>query len=178
MIGSCKRALYALSLLASLAVVPPALAQDDESDWDESALDEMDSGDTADAESTLGNDEGEAASEESQADAASGTEQAAPRDTPCGEPPPGADPTDLECVDVGANPAHGRDFEWVNHKDVRDKRGSHCVYRSTVSDHRYDPGQGDPDNGIPPGTPFEDLPADWTDPESGATKADFEPMCD
>lgn len=173
MMGYCKHVLYALCLLGSLAVAPPAPAQDDE-DWAESSLDEMD----AEAAQDAGNDEGEAASEDSQVDAASGTEHAAPRDTPCGEPPPGADPNDLECLDVGVNPAHGRDFEWVNHKDVRDKRGSHCVYRSTVSDHRYDPGQGDPDNGIPPGTPFEDLPADWTDPDSGASKADFEPMCD
>ena len=25
----------------------------------------------------------------------------------------------------------------------------------------YDPAVGDPDNGIAPGTPFEDLPDDW-----------------
>ena len=34
--------------------------------------------------------------------------------------------------------------------------------------------EGDPDNGIDPGTPFEDLPDDWTCPECGAGKEDFE----
>ncbi len=28
----------------------------------------------------------------------------------------------------------------------------------------YDPALGDPDNGIKPGTPFEDLPDDWVCP--------------
>jgi rubredoxin len=38
----------------------------------------------------------------------------------------------------------------------------------------YDPEVGDPDQDIPPGTPFEDLPEDWTCPDCGATKEDFE----
>ena len=37
----------------------------------------------------------------------------------------------------------------------------------------YDPNLGDPANGIAPGTPFKDLPDDWTCPECGATKAEF-----
>ena len=49
-------------------------------------------------------------------------------------------------------------------------------YRCAVCSHVYDPAEGDPDTGIPPGTPFEALPADWACPECGATKADFEPM--
>lgn len=40
----------------------------------------------------------------------------------------------------------------------------------------YDPAQGDPDNGIEPGTAFEDLPDDWTCPDCGAAKSEFEPM--
>ena len=40
----------------------------------------------------------------------------------------------------------------------------------------YDPELGDPDNGIPPGTPFEELPDDWTCPWCGAPKEDFEPV--
>ena len=39
----------------------------------------------------------------------------------------------------------------------------------------YDPDEGDPDGGIPPGTPFEDIPDDWFCPVCGARKADFEP---
>jgi rubredoxin len=37
----------------------------------------------------------------------------------------------------------------------------------------YDPEEGDPDSGIAPGTPFEDIPDDWMCPICGATKADF-----
>lgn len=40
----------------------------------------------------------------------------------------------------------------------------------------YDPALGDPDNGIPPGTAFEDLPDDWTCPDCGAEKSEFEPV--
>ena len=40
----------------------------------------------------------------------------------------------------------------------------------------YDPEIGDPDNGIAPGTAFEDLPEDWTCPVCGAGKALFSPV--
>lgn len=33
--------------------------------------------------------------------------------------------------------------------------------------YRYNPVVGDPDFGIPPGTPFDDLPQDWECPECG-----------
>lgn len=42
----------------------------------------------------------------------------------------------------------------------------------------YDPGDGDPDGGIPPGTAFEDIPETWFCPVCGARKADFEPYDD
>jgi rubredoxin len=38
----------------------------------------------------------------------------------------------------------------------------------------YNPGQGDPDNGIPPGTAFASLPDSWVCPICGAGKDDFE----
>ena len=37
----------------------------------------------------------------------------------------------------------------------------------------YDPEVGDPDNGIAPGTAFEDLPEDWVCPICGVGKEDF-----
>jgi len=37
----------------------------------------------------------------------------------------------------------------------------------------YDPAEGDPDNGVEPGTPFEELPEDWVCPICGATKDMF-----
>jgi rubredoxin len=49
-------------------------------------------------------------------------------------------------------------------------------YRCSVCSHVYDPAEGDPDTGIPPGTPFEALPEDWCCPECGATKDQFEEM--
>ena len=43
-----------------------------------------------------------------------------------------------------------------------------------VCTYEYDPAVGDPDNGIAPGTAFEDLPDDWKCPFCGAPKAVFE----
>ena len=37
----------------------------------------------------------------------------------------------------------------------------------------YDPEAGDPDNGIAPGTPFENLPEDWVCPVCGLCKEVF-----
>jgi rubredoxin len=37
----------------------------------------------------------------------------------------------------------------------------------------YDPAEGDKDNGITPGTSFENIPAGWTCPLCGAAKSDF-----
>ena len=38
----------------------------------------------------------------------------------------------------------------------------------------YDPAEGDPDNGVEAGTPFEKIPEDWVCPVCGATKDMFE----
>lgn len=37
----------------------------------------------------------------------------------------------------------------------------------------YDPANGDPDNGVAPGTPWEQVPADWVCPLCGAGKDQF-----
>ncbi len=47
-------------------------------------------------------------------------------------------------------------------------------YVCTVCGYVYDPGVGDPDNGVTAGTKFEDLPDDWVCPVCGAPKEDFE----
>lgn len=49
-------------------------------------------------------------------------------------------------------------------------------YRCTVCDWVYDPKVGDPDSGIAPGTPFEEIPDDWSCPLCGVSKEDFEPV--
>ncbi|SKA80020.1 rubredoxin [Desulfobaculum bizertense] len=47
-------------------------------------------------------------------------------------------------------------------------------YVCTLCGYVYDPEQGDPDNGVAPGTSFDDLPDDWVCPICGAPKTDFE----
>ena len=45
-------------------------------------------------------------------------------------------------------------------------------YICTVCEYIYDPELGDPENGIAPGTSFEDLPDDWVCPLCGVGKED------
>ena len=46
-------------------------------------------------------------------------------------------------------------------------------YECGVCGYIYDPTLGDPDNGVPPGTPFEKLPDEWRCPLCGADKSVF-----
>jgi rubredoxin len=48
-------------------------------------------------------------------------------------------------------------------------------FRCVICDYIYDPAEGDPGNGIDPGTAFDDLPDDWCCPLCGADKSNFEP---
>ena len=48
-------------------------------------------------------------------------------------------------------------------------------YLCDVCGYVYDPENGDPDNGIPPGTPFDELPADWVCPMCFVGKNMFSP---
>jgi len=47
-------------------------------------------------------------------------------------------------------------------------------YECQVCGYVYDEDVGDPDNGVPPGTKWEELPDDWVCPVCGATKDQFE----
>jgi len=47
-------------------------------------------------------------------------------------------------------------------------------YECSVCGYIYDPELGDPDSDVAPGTPFEELPADWVCPLCGAGKDEFE----
>lgn len=49
-------------------------------------------------------------------------------------------------------------------------------YECGACGYIYDPAKGDPDNGIKPGTAFEDLPDDWKCPLCGMAKSVFEPV--
>jgi flavin reductase (DIM6/NTAB) family NADH-FMN oxidoreductase RutF/rubredoxin len=52
----------------------------------------------------------------------------------------------------------------------KDKTGK---YICSVCQYIYDPQKGDPDSGVKPGTPFEELPDDWVCPVCGAEKSAF-----
>lgn len=47
-------------------------------------------------------------------------------------------------------------------------------YVCVVCGFIYDPAMGLPDDGIPAGTPFEAIPDDWSCPDCGVSKSDFE----
>ena len=49
-------------------------------------------------------------------------------------------------------------------------------YICTVCQWVYDPAIGDPDNGVEPGTAWEDVPDDWLCPECGVPKDLFEEL--
>jgi len=49
-------------------------------------------------------------------------------------------------------------------------------WECTACGYIYDPEQGDPEHGISPGTPFEDLAEDWVCPQCGVGKEFFQKM--
>lgn len=49
-------------------------------------------------------------------------------------------------------------------------------WQCIICGYIYDPALGDPDNGINPGTSFEELPEEWLCPECGAEKDQFEKL--
>jgi len=62
----------------------------------------------------------------------------------------------------------GETAAWFNNKQEVDAMKYECV-----CGYVYDPEVGDPDNGIAPGTAFEDLPEDWVCPVCGMEKDAF-----
>jgi rubredoxin len=51
-------------------------------------------------------------------------------------------------------------------------------YVCQVCGYVYDPETGDPDSGIKPGTPFEEIPDDWVCPLCGVDKSQFDILPD
>lgn len=49
-----------------------------------------------------------------------------------------------------------------------------CKWMCVVCGYIYDEALGVPEEGIAPGTRWEDVPDTWTCPDCGATKEDFE----
>ncbi len=58
-------------------------------------------------------------------------------------------------------------------KEKQEVKSTMDKYECKVCGYIYDPEQGDPENGIEPGTPFEKLPDDWVCPMCGADKSEF-----
>ena len=48
-------------------------------------------------------------------------------------------------------------------------------YVCDICGYVYDPELGDPDNGVAPGTPWEEVPEDWTCPLCRVRKDQFGP---
>jgi rubredoxin len=49
-------------------------------------------------------------------------------------------------------------------------------YVCRVCGYVYDPSVGDPSTGVPAGTAWEDVPADWVCPACGVGKDQFDPQ--
>ena len=54
------------------------------------------------------------------------------------------------------------------------RKQSQRTWMCVVCGYIYDEAQGVPEEGIAPGTSWEDVPDTWTCPDCGATKDDFE----
>ena len=66
-------------------------------------------------------------------------------------------------------------WDLVDWKQVAER----CIprrWKCTACDYVYDPAKGDPETGIAPGTPFEEIPDDWACPLCGLAKDAFRPM--
>jgi len=46
-------------------------------------------------------------------------------------------------------------------------------WRCIICGYIYDPDEGDEENDIEPGVPFDDLPPEWTCPDCGAGQDEF-----
>jgi rubredoxin len=63
---------------------------------------------------------------------------------------------------------------YIKDERIEKKEGKKMdKYVCNVCGYVYDPEKGDPDNGVAPGTSFEDLPDDWVCPVCGASKKSF-----
>jgi rubredoxin/flavin reductase (DIM6/NTAB) family NADH-FMN oxidoreductase RutF len=80
----------------------------------------------------------------------------------------------------GLSPQHSPTFipdikeKIIHHElEIQVPAGKPALYQCSVCGYIYDPDEGDPHASIPPGTPFEDIPDDWTCPICGVSKKDF-----
>lgn len=62
----------------------------------------------------------------------------------------------------------------LGYKNIFKLRGDSSIYKCLACSYEYNPEIGDLDNGIAPGTSFEDLPDTWVCPLCGVVKDMFE----
>jgi len=60
------------------------------------------------------------------------------------------------------------------YRNCREKSMAYRKYECVICGFTYDEEKGLPDEGIAPGTKWEDVPEDWECPECGVSKYDFE----
>ena len=55
------------------------------------------------------------------------------------------------------------------------EEGKMKKWKCSICGYIYDPSKGDPDNGVKPGTAFEEIPEDWVCPTCGAQRICLKP---
>jgi rubredoxin len=73
-----------------------------------------------------------------------------------------------------ALPGYSGTIEFYYTTGLRPRFMEYSTWMCLVCGFVYDEARGMPEEGIPPGTRWEDLPLNWTCPECGARKEDFE----
>jgi flavin reductase (DIM6/NTAB) family NADH-FMN oxidoreductase RutF/rubredoxin len=59
-------------------------------------------------------------------------------------------------------------------QEKKENEKDYTKYICRLCGYVYDPAKGDPDSGVEPGTPFEELPDEWICPICGVSKDQFE----
>lgn len=78
-------------------------------------------------------------------------------------------------VKGGLSPKNAPTYQGAqSRKELKMEEKTMDKYVCTVCGYVYDPEEGDPDNGVKPGTPFEEVSEDWLCPICGAEKDAFE----
>ena len=77
-------------------------------------------------------------------------------------------------VKGGYSPKTAPTYSKIVDIEIKKEEEKMDKYVCKVCGYVYNPEKGDPDNGIKPGTKFEDIPNDWVCPVCGAGKKEFE----
>ncbi|MCK5029958.1 MAG: rubredoxin [Thermoplasmatales archaeon] len=77
-------------------------------------------------------------------------------------------------VKGGVSPKTAPTYSSMVDKEIKKEEEKMDKYVCKVCGYVYDPEKGDPDNGVEPGTKFQDIPDDWVCPVCGVGKEEFE----